>query len=190
MSEQRDNPDSGRASRPEYQSLNQALPERGRTRRFLAGLVTGGLVGGLLGGAASAWSNADAPGGWHGRAWCRGHGGDPAAQRERVEFTTDWLLKRVDANPGQREQIKSLLGRTLDELAPLREEHLRNRDAFVAAITQPSVDRAALDQLRRAELDLAGQASERIVNALADVAEVLTPAQRSELVKLAGQFRH
>jgi Spy/CpxP family protein refolding chaperone len=186
MSERNEHPEPETAAPAE----SRALPERGRKRRFLAGLVTGGLVGGLLGGAASAWSHSEGPGGWHGRAWCRGHGADPATQRERLESTADWLLKRVGASDAQRDRIKSLLAATLSDLAPLREAHLRNRDAFVAAITRASVDRASLDELRRAELDLAAQASERIVTALADIAEVLTPAQRGELVELAERFRH
>jgi Spy/CpxP family protein refolding chaperone len=52
------------------------------------------------------------------------------------------------------------------------------------------VDRAALEELRRAELQLAEQASTRIVTALGDIADALTPEQRAELLKLAEQFRH
>jgi Spy/CpxP family protein refolding chaperone len=60
---------------------------------------------------------------------------------------------------------------------------------LLAALTQPTVDRQTLEQLRQAELQLAEAASTRIVQALADVADVLTPEQRVQLVKLAEQFR-
>ena len=185
MSEQDSNTPSQRDSHLDA----AALPGRGRKRRFLAGLVTGGLIGGLLAGAASAWSHADGPGGWHGRGWCRGHSGDPAAQGERLDFAADWLLKRVKASDAQRDQVKTILGQALQELGPLRDQHQQHREALAAALVQPSVDRATLDELRRAELQLAEQASQRIVTALADIAEVLTPEQRGELVKLAAQFR-
>ena len=56
-------------------------------------------------------------------------------------------------------------------------------------LTQPNVDRATLEDLRRAELQLAESASSRIVTALADIADVLTPEQRAELVKMAERFR-
>ena len=46
-----------------------------------------------------------------------------------------------------------------------------------------------LEDLRRAELQLAESASQRIVTALADVADVLTPEQRAELVKMAERFQ-
>ena len=64
------------------------------------------------------------------------------------------------------------------------------REAFLAALTQPSVDRGSLEDLRRAELQLAEGASQRIVTALADIADVLTPEQRAELVKMAQRWRH
>jgi Spy/CpxP family protein refolding chaperone len=56
-------------------------------------------------------------------------------------------------------------------------------------LTQPDVDRATLEDLRRAELQLAESASQRIVTALADVSAVLTPEQRVELVKMAERFQ-
>jgi Spy/CpxP family protein refolding chaperone len=70
----------------------------------------------------------------------------------------------------------------------MREQHQQNRQAFVERLTQPSVDRVTLEQIRRAELALAESASTRIVRALADAAEVLTPEQRTALVRLAEQF--
>jgi hypothetical protein len=85
MSERDEHPEPKTAAPAE----SRALPERGRKLRFLAGLVSGGLVGGLLGGAASAWSHSEGPGGWRGRARCRGHGAGPATQRERLESTAD-----------------------------------------------------------------------------------------------------
>jgi Spy/CpxP family protein refolding chaperone len=86
--------------------------------------------------------------------------------------------------------VKAILASALQDLTPAREQHQGHRRAFLERLTQASVDRAALEQLRRAELTLAESASTRIVQALADAAEVLTPEQRVELVRLAEQFRH
>ena len=38
----------------------------------------------------------------------------------------------------------------------MRAQHQQNRQAFVERLTQPSVDRVTLEQIRRAELALAG----------------------------------
>jgi protein CpxP len=162
----------------------------GRRRRFLSGLAVGGVVGALLGGAASAWSHAEGPGGWHGRGWCRASAVDPAAERERITSTTDWVLGRVDATPEQREQVKAVVAAVQQDLAPLRDQHRQHRDAFLTALAQPSVDADALDRLRRAELDLADQASSRIVAGVSEVSAILTPEQRTRLLEMANRFRH
>jgi Spy/CpxP family protein refolding chaperone len=162
-----------------------------KRRRFMTGLAAGGLLGGLLATAFGTWSNAHGgPGGWHdGARWCRASK-NPEAQRERAEFATDWVLNKLDATDAQRTQVKAIVAGTLQELAPLRDQHRQHREAFLAALAQPDVDRATLEDLRRAELQLAENASQRIVTAVADAAAVLTPEQRAELVKMAERFRH
>jgi hypothetical protein len=52
------------------------------------------------------------------------------------------------------------------------------------------VDADALDRLRRAELDLADQASSRIVAGVSEVSAILTPEQRTRLLEMANRFRH
>ena len=163
-------------------------PGTPRRRRFVTGLVAGGLLGGLMATAVSAWSNNHGGPGHGGGRWCRTSMG-PEAQRERAEFATDWMLNKVNATDAQRTQIKAIVAATLQDLAPVRDEHNQHREAFLAALTQPNVDRATLEDLRRAELQLAQNASERIVTALAEVADVLTPEQRTELVKMVERFR-
>ncbi len=165
----------------------QETPKR---RRFVTGLMAGGVLGGLLATAFGAWSSShDGPGGWHGGGrWCRTSMG-PEAQRERAEFAADWVLNKVNATDAQRTQVRSIVAQTLQDLMPLREQHRQHREAFLAALTQPDVDRNTLEDLRRAELQLAESASQRIVTAVADVAGVLTPEQRAELVKMAERFQ-
>ena len=53
----------------------------------------------------------------------------------------------------------------------------------IEALTQETVDREALETLRQNKLATADRASQRLLTALADAAEVLTPAQRQELVE-------
>jgi periplasmic protein CpxP/Spy len=168
-------------------TARQETPKR---RRFVTGMVAGGVLGGLLATAFGAWSsNHGGPGGWHGGGrWCRTSMG-PEAQRERAEFATDWMLNKVNATEAQRTQVKSMVAQTLQDLVPLRDQHRQHREAFLAALTQPDVDRATLEDLRRAELQLAESASQRIVTGVADVAGVLTPEQRAELVKMAERFQ-
>jgi Spy/CpxP family protein refolding chaperone len=171
---------------PTSTSSSQQPANHGKRRRFFVGLLAGTALGGLLATGIAAHSH-EGPG-WGGRCGWR-HACSPEAERERLEFATDWVLKKANATEEQRQQIKGIVQAAAGELAPIREQHQQHRDAFLAALTQPSVDRETLEQLRKSELQLAEAASSRIVQALADVADVLTPEQRTQLVKLAEQFR-
>ena len=51
------------------------------------------------------------------------------------------------------------------------------------ALEQPTVDRASLEAARAEHLQLADQASKRIVQLFGDVGDVLTPAQRKALAE-------
>jgi protein CpxP len=164
--------------------------KRGGRRRFFGGLALGGLLGTLAASSFNIWANE--PG--HGRGWCRGHGGmaalTPEERAARADYVTDRMLSRLDATQEQKTRIKTIVQDAMKDLTQVREEHMKNRRAFVDALKQQSVDRDALKQIRDAELKLAESASDRLVNAIADAADVLTPEQRGKLAEMAERFRH
>ena len=115
---------------------------------------------------------------------------DPEAAREHVQIGVRWALKYVDATPDQEEQIRGIAVSAVDDLLPLRTQHLANREAFHAALSGGTIDRAGLEKARVAELKLADQASARLLKAVADAAEALTPEQRAQLHDAIARFRH
>ena len=113
----------------------------------------------------------------------------PEDREARADFATQWVLSRVDATPEQKTRIQAIVQDAIKDLSQVREQHMKNRQAFMDALSQPTVDRAALRQIRQSEMQLAESASDRFVTAIADAADVLTPEQRGKLVEMANQFR-
>ena len=63
----------------------------------------------------------------------------------------------------------------------MREKAQSARQRGRELLTQPTVDRAAIEALRAEQMALADAASKRFAQALGDAAEVLTPEQRRKL---------
>jgi Spy/CpxP family protein refolding chaperone len=157
--------------------------------------IGAGLVGGLLAGGASVWavgSDGMHGGGFMGRRhFMHGlHGSDPEAAREHVKTGVRWVLGYVDATPEQEQKVQAIAQGALDDLLPLRAQHEANRKALHTALSGAAIDREALEQARRSEIKLADQASARLLQAVADAADALTPEQRAQLAEAAHRFHH
>jgi Spy/CpxP family protein refolding chaperone len=152
----------------------------GRRRLFrLAGI--GAALGAL--GAGFAW-----------RAHAQGHGFrhgpiDPARMEEHIDRMLKHLYVEIDATEEQKAKIAPIVKDAARELAPLRGKMGETRQQAVAILSAPQVDRAALEQLRADKLAMADGVSRRITQALADLADVLSPDQRQHLAKIAAR-RH
>ena len=180
-------------------SGSDPLERRRRGRRSLWGgvIVTALLAALLLGGAIVSVPLAATAGAWFGRLGGHGcgharHGhGDPERMREHLDFAAGWVLRRIDGTDEQRQQVVATLEGFIDQVHPLAEQHRAHRDSLLAELSRPSIDREAIQELRRAEMELAQIVSTQLVDALTDVAQILTPEQRLELIELAKQHhRH
>jgi Spy/CpxP family protein refolding chaperone len=129
--------------------------------------------------------------GWFGGPDCHGRGPGPhgfgpggpdaKAMRYHALYMTERALDEVDADDAQREVVLGIVERAAGDLAELRDDHEELREEFMEAILTPTVDRAALESLRKRKVEAMAAASERVVGAIADVAEVLSVEQRKEL---------
>ena len=149
---------------------------------------------------AAATAMVIAAGCWTGLSQAAGESKDPRAgghhqmHGERGEMTPEMSAKRIDrmierllpdATPEQKTKVRTLANAAAKDLMPLRKQRRDAHQQGMTLLAQPSVDRAALEQVRATEMQLDEQTSKRMTSALADIAEVLTPAQR---VRVAEQM--
>jgi periplasmic protein CpxP/Spy len=149
-------------------------PQSGKIpRRWFAGLAAlGGL--GLLGTQAQA----------HG--WGRGHRLDPEEMTRRLEWRIGRLVKEAGGTPEQKDRLLAIATSALADLKPLRDQRRQARRAGLDLLAAPVIDRRALEQLRVTQMQAADARSRRMLQAMADAAEVLTPEQR---VKVAERLK-
>ena len=161
----------------------EGLPARcrGRRRRCVAGALGLTLI------AAASLFAFRATG--QGEAGPFGHGAflhgkfcgarSPAEAERHVTRMVGWLVDDVKGTPEQEKRLVEIATAAVKDLAPIRMEACENHAKVVALLTAESIDRAALEAIRSRQMELAAAASIRIAKAVADAAEVLTPAQRA-----------
>ncbi len=149
-------------------------------RTFFNRMTVVAFVAGLaLAGGIAAVAGADGVGGaWH-HGMSSGHGTADASQH--IDHLLKHLFVELDATDAQKAQITPLVKQAMTDLMPLHAQAQAAHTQAIQALTQDTVDRTALEAARVAHLQLADQASKRLVQLIADVDEVLTPAQRSAL---------
>jgi Spy/CpxP family protein refolding chaperone len=106
---------------------------------------------------------------------------DPAELDRHVDRMLKHLYVEIDATDAQKQKLDPIVRQAAKGLAPMRENlHAARREA-IELLSQDKVDPAALEALRAKQIGLADEASRRLTRAIAEAADVLTPAQRKEL---------
>ncbi len=113
---------------------------------------------------------------------------DPAAVKQHAGLAVEFVLRGVNGTDEQRQRARQITDRLIDQLGPLAQQHRQIHDAAMAELAKPQIDRQALEKLRREMIGLADQASKAVVSAVADLGDVLTPEQRSQLLEFARRF--
>jgi Spy/CpxP family protein refolding chaperone len=126
----------------------------------------------------ATFAYAHSGGGQHGHMAHRGSG----HHLEHVQA----MLTKIGATDVQKAQIEGLIAPALDDMKAAHQAHSAAFEKFHEAITATSIDRARLESLRAEQVKSLDETSRRLVTAIGDAAEVLSPEQRA---KLAEQIR-
>ena len=105
---------------------------------------------------------------------------DPARAEERLDRGVRHLAIEIDATEQQQERLRAIAQTAVKDLLPMREKAKTAHARADELLTQPKIDRAAIEALRTELMSTADAASKRFAQAVTDVAEVLTPEQRQK----------
>lgn len=137
-----------------------------------------------------------------GHAYSCEHGGrgGPAAfmsgmpfDAERVgKFADKRLLEALDdvkANDEQKAKASEIIKASLSQGVPLAEKIRDNHQQFAKLMSAATLDKTAIEALRAEQMNLVDEASKLATQTAQDVAELLTPEQRSKFAERAGKHR-
>lgn len=154
-------------------------PTRSKLRRALWVLIPALALGALAIPRALAW-------GFHHHH----HAENAEELGEHLTHGLDRLLDRVEATDAQKTRASAIAERRAPELFALMEEGRALRKQLKQALLAEQLDKALLDKTRL-DLDaLADKLSDVGLSTMAELAEVLTPAQRKRIADKLAKFEH
>jgi Spy/CpxP family protein refolding chaperone len=173
------------AQSPKADAKTQCWPWRNRIVAGMLGIVLGAAAVGTLSHAGFG----PVCGHFGHGPWAASGLEAAEARREWVGFAIDRMLTKVEASDAQKAEVQAIVEPLATEMQPLRETFAANRESMMQLLLAPEIDRAAMEALRSEQMDQADTISRALVATLADVAEVLTPEQRSELASRIAELR-
>jgi Spy/CpxP family protein refolding chaperone len=149
-----------------------AAAPRSRRRWLIAGALV--LAVGAAG-ASFANGGLDLPG--H-----QGHARHMAMSPAAMEAHIDKMVEQfaADASPDQKARLAAITKAAMADLRPAHEQFRQAHAKAHELLTAPVIDRAALEQLRAEQMQRLDFISRRILAAVEDAADVLTPEQRAK----------
>ena len=155
-----------------------------RRRRWIGAALVVGVIASLV--AFNAYSGQSGSGSmcstWHGHRGSHELFGTRDATRH-AEFVVDRIMNEVKANDAQKLKARGIADAVAGDLKKMATQHRESHREFVAILSEPTLDRAKLEALRSKTAHSVDESSKRIAVAVADLAEVLTPAQRLQLIE-------
>jgi periplasmic protein CpxP/Spy len=102
-----------------------------------------------------------------------------------VEAHADRMIRHlsieIDATAEQQDKLRAIVRDAVKDLLPVGEKIRAARATARELLTQQTIDRAAIEKFRADQIATHDAASKRLVAAVADAAEVLTPEQRRKI---------
>ena len=108
----------------------------------------------------------------------------PEKASKHVKKIVNWTLEDVDATADQKAKVNDIFQAALKDLTPIHEQVGDAHSQVIKLMSQPVIDRAAVEQIRATQMAALDEASKRLTQAFEDASEVLTPEQRQKLIAM------
>ena len=171
-------------NRDEAAAAGQAQAGLTRPRRWgMASLIV--IIGAITmaTGAATLAGAAQSMAGHH----MAGHAMDPAEMDRHINALVDNVL--AEGTPEQKARLAAIIRSAHADIAPFHAQLRQAHQRAHSLLMQPRVDRVALESLRAEEIRQLDATSRRLVQAIGDAADLLTPEQRGRLFQhMQGQM--
>jgi Spy/CpxP family protein refolding chaperone len=146
-----------------------------------------GVVLAFAAGAASA-VGVGALAGTDAVAIMHGQAATPEARAKHVDAMIARFYQVVDATDVQKTQLDPILRQVAADMPAAHAQLQTAHQQLATLLTQSTVDRAALEVFRQQQMQALDQLSKKLVQTMADVGDVLTPAQRQALASHMQQM--
>ena len=103
----------------------------------------------------------------------------------RLALVQQFALRALDsvgATSTQEAKVHDIIAAAFTDMAPSREEHEALRQHVLDLLGEPTIDRAAVEKMRADRVAAFDAKSKKLVAAVLDIADQLTPEQRAKLV--------
>lgn len=149
-------------------------------------LMFAALLMALAGGVATLVQAQPFGGPGHHGGYGGAMGGYDAAMGGRM---LERMLESVNATADQRTRIRGIMTTAMDDVRKQRAAARGLRTQAMTLFTQPTVDPAAVEALRKQMMDQHDQVSRRMMQAMLEASAVLTAEQRAQVAERMKQRR-
>lgn len=108
---------------------------------------------------------------------------------DRADRAVRHLAIEIDATAEQQDKLRAIVRDAVKDLMPMREKIIAARATARDLLTQDTIDRAAIEKFRADLIATHDAASKRLVQAVVDAADVLTPEQRRKIADIVAAHR-
>ncbi len=170
---------------------NQTPTQPARRRAWGRRIAFGALLVGLGLVAGQAINNVYGEPGMFGHGWHHHGPFDPRRMAERIDHRVDRVLTRINATQEQKDKVASIFRSATNDVTGLGVHPWEMRQKLIQLLSADKIDTAAVEALRAEQVSKFDSASKRMVQAMTEAAEVLTPEQRHDLAqRFQERFSH